>query len=223
MALSKTTKDHDEIRLWAESRGAVPGEVASTESKGAPGILRFMFPKAPHHNDGALKEIEWDDFFEKFDASGLELIYQDVTSEGAESNFNKLIYPENESASVKKSAGKKAVKSAARTTASKTAAKKAASTLKTAAKKATLTRKTTVEKTSAKKSLPAKKTASKKAAKKTGSKTAARKNATKRVATKSAAAKKSVPAKKAPAKKAGPGKKTFAIKAAARGLWSGAY
>ena len=85
-----------------------------------------MFPKAKNHNDGALKEIGWDEFFEKFDASGLELIYQDVTSEGAESNFNKLVYPENESSSVKKSARKK--------TASKSAAKKSAPAKKAAAK-----------------------------------------------------------------------------------------
>ncbi|MGI4757497.1 MAG: hypothetical protein ACRYGF_11700, partial [Janthinobacterium lividum] len=126
VALSKTTKDHDEIQQWAESRGAIPGEVASTEKKGEPGILRFMFPKAKNHNDGALKEIGWGEFFEKFDASGLELIYQDVTSEGAESNFNKLVYPENDSSSVKKSAGKK--------TASKSAAKKSAPAKKAAAK-----------------------------------------------------------------------------------------
>ena len=104
MSLSKTTRDHDEIQQWAEKHGAIPAEVESTEKESQPGILRFMFPKAKNHNDGALKEIEWDDFFEKFDENGLELLYQDVTAEGAESNFNKLIYPENESSSTKKSA-----------------------------------------------------------------------------------------------------------------------
>ena len=84
MSLSKTTQDHEEIKQWAEKRGAVPSEVESTERKGEPGILRFAFPKAKNHNDGALKEIEWDDFFEKFDKNGLALVYQDVTSEGAE-------------------------------------------------------------------------------------------------------------------------------------------
>lgn len=61
-----------------------------------------MFPTAKNHNDGALKELSWDDFFEKFDKNGLELLYQDVTKEGAESNFNKLIYPENDKTSSKK-------------------------------------------------------------------------------------------------------------------------
>lgn len=95
--LSKTTKDHDEIRRWAEERGAIPAEVARTEGEdGEPGILRFMFPDAPHHNDGALKEIGWDEFFEKFDERNLELLFQETTAEGAESNFNKLIHPESE-------------------------------------------------------------------------------------------------------------------------------
>ena len=117
MALSKTTQDHEEIQQWAERRGAKPGEVASTEGKGAQGILRLMIPKPPHHNDGALKEISWDEFFEKFDASGLALVYQEVTAEGAESNFNKLVHPDDEDHPGKTAAKKTATK--------KTAAKKA--------------------------------------------------------------------------------------------------
>lgn len=97
MALSKTTRDHDEIRRWAEERGAIPSEVASTENADEPGILRFQFPDAPNRNDGKLKEISWEAFFEKFDENGLELLYQEETAEGAQSNFNKLIYPEHAS------------------------------------------------------------------------------------------------------------------------------
>jgi hypothetical protein len=96
MALSKTTQDHDEIRRWAEARGAQPCEVASTHTKNEPGILRFCFPKAPNKNDGSLREISWDEFFEKFDENNLELIYQEKTASGQKSNFNKLIHPESE-------------------------------------------------------------------------------------------------------------------------------
>jgi hypothetical protein len=99
MALSKTTRDHDEIRNWAEARGAVPAEVRGTEKGGEPGILRFEFPKAPNHNDSKLEEISWDDFFDKFDERGLELVYQERTAEGAGSNFNKLVCPENDKTS----------------------------------------------------------------------------------------------------------------------------
>lgn len=95
MPLSRTTKDPDEIRKWAEARGAVPAEVASTESSGEPGIVRFMFPKAPRRKDAALREISWDDFFHKFNEKNLELVYQEKTAAGRRSNFNKLIHPES--------------------------------------------------------------------------------------------------------------------------------
>lgn len=93
MPLSRTTKDPEEIRRWAEARGAIPAEVASTETEGEPGILRFKFPKAPRRNDAALKDISWDDFFEKFKEKDLELLYQEKTAAGRTSNFNKLIHP----------------------------------------------------------------------------------------------------------------------------------
>jgi hypothetical protein len=102
MALSKTTQDHEEIRRWAEARGAVPAEVASTHKKNEPGILRFEFPKAPNRNDDKLKEISWDDFFEKFDESNLELVYQEKTADGKTSNFNKLVHPEEKEHSSRK-------------------------------------------------------------------------------------------------------------------------
>jgi hypothetical protein len=99
MALSKSTKDHDEIRKWAESHGAIPSEVASTHSSDEAGILRFQFPKAKNNNDSALEEISWDEFFEKFDESDLTLVYQEKTASGEKSNFNKLVHPENVKAS----------------------------------------------------------------------------------------------------------------------------
>jgi hypothetical protein len=99
MALSKTTQDHEEIRRWAEARQAKPAEVASTQKGGEPGILRFAFPKASNRKDENLKEISWEDFFEKFDSNNLELVYQEKTAAGKRSNFNKLIHPEHERSS----------------------------------------------------------------------------------------------------------------------------
>lgn len=102
MALSKTTCDHEEIRKWAEKRGAVPAEVKSTHKGDEPGILRFEFPDAPNRNDDKLSEISWEDFFDKFDESDLELLYQDETAGGERSNFNKLIRIGDEGHSGKK-------------------------------------------------------------------------------------------------------------------------
>ncbi len=148
MALSKTTQDHDEIRQWAEARGGKPADVASTEKPGAPGILRIEFPGATNANDANLNEISWEEFFEKFDASGLSLVYQEVTSEGAESNFNRLVYPENLSTSARKSTGTKAASakgSAKKAVPAKASGKKAAPSkapAKTTAKKTAAPKKT---------------------------------------------------------------------------------
>ena len=159
MALAKKTKDHDEIRKWAEARGGKPAVVAATESKDQTGIIRLMFPNAPNHNDDALEEIEWDEWFAKFDESGLELTYQEKTAAGKTSDFNKLTYPDPDSpegqAVLKKAAARKgAVKKGAAKTAAKdtkTPAKKSAAK-KSAAKKS-------VAKKSVAKTAPAKKTA----------------------------------------------------------------
>lgn len=203
MALSKKTQDHAEIQQWAVARGAVPAEVASTEIKGQTGILRLEFPQARNANDSALKEISWDDFFEKFDLSGLALVYQEQTAEGEQSNFNKLIHPEApedfearpaKKAPAKKTAGTKATREAKRTPARKSPAAKSS-------KKAAPTRKAASKKTASKKTAT-KKTASKKtASKKTAPARAAKSPASKAAKTSQRAVKKA-PARKSASKKA---------------------
>ena len=111
MPLSRTTQDHDTIRKWAETRGAMPAEVRNTHRGSQTGILRFCFPKARNRNDENLKEISWDEFFDKFDQNGLELIYQEKTAGGARSNFNKLIYPQSEHATSKSSSSRRSTSS----------------------------------------------------------------------------------------------------------------
>lgn len=91
MAQSKTTTDHETIRGWAEERGGKPAVVRSTHRKDDPGILRLEFPGAPNAHDEALEQISWDEWFEKFDAAELALLYEDKTAAGKTSNFNKLV------------------------------------------------------------------------------------------------------------------------------------
>jgi hypothetical protein len=86
---SKTTTNHDEIRKWAESRGAKPACVKGTGGKGDTGLLRLDFPG--YSGADSLQEISWDEFFEKFDDQNLALLYQEETSAGQKSNFNKLV------------------------------------------------------------------------------------------------------------------------------------
>lgn len=87
--LSRMTTDHEEIRRWAEERGAQPSEVARTERNGETGMIRLDFPG--YSGAGSLKPISWEEWFQKFDDSGLALVYQERTAGGQRSNFNKLI------------------------------------------------------------------------------------------------------------------------------------
>jgi hypothetical protein len=86
---SRATTDHDEIRQWAEERGAHPACVRGTGSKGDIGMIRLDFPG--YSGGESLEEISWDEFFEKFDEQGLALLVQDSTVRGQKSDFNKLI------------------------------------------------------------------------------------------------------------------------------------
>jgi hypothetical protein len=205
--LSKTTQDHEEIRRWAEERGGKPSHVKSTGSAEDVGILRIDFPG--YSGEGSLEEISWEDWFDKFDEGNLALLYEETTSEGQKSNFNKIVSAETAAANEQKSGRSAARKKG---TASK---KKAASPAKKSASGAS--------RGAAAKTVT-KKAATKKAATKTASK-AAKKGpvATKRTSGKKVAAKKAAPsktsAKKAPAKKvaakkAAPAKKAIKKSAA---------
>jgi len=83
--------DHEEIRRWAEARGARPAVVEGTGGDDDPGILRLMFPGYSESDEESLEETSFDEFFRKFDESNLALIVQDKTAEGERSNFNKLV------------------------------------------------------------------------------------------------------------------------------------
>jgi hypothetical protein len=86
---SHTTTDHDEIRRWAEDRGAKPACVRGTGGKNDVGMLRLDFPG--YTGEDKLQPISWDDWFDKFEERKLALLYQEETAEGEKSNFNKLV------------------------------------------------------------------------------------------------------------------------------------
>jgi len=87
---SKITTDHSEIKKWAEERGAKPASVKGTGGNDI-GVLRLMFPGYGAKKSQSLKEISWDEFFKKFNENHLAFIYQEETSSGVKSNFNKFI------------------------------------------------------------------------------------------------------------------------------------
>jgi hypothetical protein len=88
-ASARPLTDHEEIRRWAEERGAKPTCVRGTGNNQDVGMIRLDFPG--YSGQGKLEEISWDEWLDKFDESGLALLVQDETARGQRSNFNKLV------------------------------------------------------------------------------------------------------------------------------------
>ena len=86
---SMITTDHNAIRKWMDDRGGKPAAVKGTGSGSDPGILRVAFPGFGEKQ--SLKEISWDEFFKKFAQAKLAFLYQEKTSSGELSNFNKFV------------------------------------------------------------------------------------------------------------------------------------
>jgi ferritin-like metal-binding protein YciE len=74
--------DHEEIRRWAEQRGASPACVRGTGGRADTGMIRLDFPG--YSGQESLQPISWDDWFEKFDEKNLALLVRG-------DNFNKLV------------------------------------------------------------------------------------------------------------------------------------
>jgi hypothetical protein len=89
MASAHTLTDHNEIRRWAERRGARPTCVKGTGRKGDTGMIRLDFPG--YSGARSLQPISWNDWFKSFDENNLALLVQDRTARGQQSNFSKLV------------------------------------------------------------------------------------------------------------------------------------
>lgn len=87
---SHATTDHDEIRAWVEKNDGKPASVRGTEASGEDsGVLRIDFPGDAGSDE--LEQISWDDWFQKFDYSGLAFLYQEHKASGEDSTFFKLV------------------------------------------------------------------------------------------------------------------------------------
>lgn len=85
---SHTSTDHAEIQKWAEERGGMPACVKGTGGKNDTGVIRIDFPTG---DEPKLQQISWEEWFEKFDANELALVYQEHTAAGEVSRFNKIV------------------------------------------------------------------------------------------------------------------------------------
>ena len=84
MSTSEQTTDHDTIKNWAQSRDGYPAVI---RTKGEGGVLRIDFGEPEQE----LERIEWDEFFQIFEENKLSFLYQEKTSDGGTSRFNKFV------------------------------------------------------------------------------------------------------------------------------------
>lgn len=76
-----TTIDHDEIKEWAETRKARPVQVIRYRDETVPERVRFRFPEDKYPDE---EDLSWDEFFEIFDHSRLEFVFEDIADEAVE-------------------------------------------------------------------------------------------------------------------------------------------
>lgn len=84
MAITYTI-DNDEIRSWIEERGGVPATIkgASEEGDESADMLHISFDPA----DPNMEEMDWEEFFERFENENLALVYDDAASQDEEHDF----------------------------------------------------------------------------------------------------------------------------------------
>jgi hypothetical protein len=85
MPSAKTTIDHETIQQWVEERGGTPAYVKNTGTREEPGVLRIDYPG--FKGEDSLESLEWETFFEAFEAKELAFLYQ----EAPDSRFSKFI------------------------------------------------------------------------------------------------------------------------------------
>lgn len=90
-ASSYTTTDPEVIRAWAEARGGQPASAAGDHGENDAGLLRIDF----RDDSGKLEDVDWEPFFKTFEDRKLAFVYQEKTSNGEISRFNRFVSREN--------------------------------------------------------------------------------------------------------------------------------
>jgi hypothetical protein len=129
MPSSKTTTNHDEIRKWVEKNGGCPARVKSTgRGKNDPGVLRIDYPG--FSGQTTLAKMDWDEWFEAFDANKLAFVYQPST------RFSKLVSRSTAARGSRRAAGRSAT-AGRKTGAKKTTARRGSTAKKRASARPT--------------------------------------------------------------------------------------
>src|SRR5919108_87236 len=85
----KRTTSPRTIRQWVEERGGYPAVLKTARGEEPAGTLRIVLAEEVAAED--VERLDWNDFFARFDAQGLALVYQEATTEGKESGVAELV------------------------------------------------------------------------------------------------------------------------------------
>jgi hypothetical protein len=77
------TTDHEEIRAWADARGARPVQVLGS------GDVVLDLPQIDMSE--LARPVDWDEWFEAFETWKLAFLYQSRRADGEEPTFNALV------------------------------------------------------------------------------------------------------------------------------------
>lgn len=99
MAKTVTLTDHETIRDWAAARMGQPVVVDISPQGGTQPMLRLVFDQAAYQdqdraerppNAGGVEFVEWDEWFELFDAAELALVVAEDMP-GRRENFHEFV------------------------------------------------------------------------------------------------------------------------------------
>jgi hypothetical protein len=83
MDMKRITRNHEEIKHWAEERDGVPAVPKTNDvSSKTPQGLYIDFLDNGENKE--MKQISWNEFFEKFEEKDLAFVYKDKVELGAE-------------------------------------------------------------------------------------------------------------------------------------------
>ncbi len=89
MEKTRTTTDHEQIKLWVEERGGHPARVKGPAVEGSSGVLLIDYPG--YSSTQTLEAISWHEFFKGFEENELAFLCQDEKKAGSQTRFSKLV------------------------------------------------------------------------------------------------------------------------------------
>ena len=86
------TIDHEDIKTWADTRQARPVRLRRFDNETITERVRFRFPKDEYPDE---EDLTWEEFFDIFDRSRLEFVFEDIADEAMENRNLYQFRPRN--------------------------------------------------------------------------------------------------------------------------------